>query len=223
MNHWLPLATPEGIAAEAAQRITVAARKAIASHGEFCLVLAGGSTPLACYRLLAQSEQDWPRWRLFYGDERCLPVDDPERNHRMVMATGLADHIEHHHIIPAEKGPEQAAQAYNELIATNRPFDLVLLGMGEDGHTASLFPSHAWRSGNDDAGVIAVQDSPKPPPARVSLTLDALQDCRAMLVLVSGAGKRDAVARWRNGAQLPIAEVASIQQATILIERALID
>jgi len=189
-------------------RIYRAARQAIALRGEFRIVLAGGGTPAAVYRALADTDADWSRWHVYFGDERCLPPTDPERNSVMAADNWLARVAmpqENIHAIPAERGAEPAARTYAELIDAARPFDIVLLGMGEDGHTASLFPGH--RHDGARQSVIAVHDAPKPPPDRVSLSAAALSDADSVLVLVTGAGKYDAVRRWQQGEDLPIAHV----------------
>ena len=117
----------------------------------------------------------------------------------------------------AELGPEAAAASYAPLVEAALPFDLVLLGMGEDGHTASLFPGHAVPEG---ALVIPVHDAPKPPADRVSLTPMALTAAREVLILVTGVGKRQALAAWRDGADLPVARVAAAGQTIVLLDRA---
>jgi 6-phosphogluconolactonase len=126
--------------------------------------------PLAVYRRLVEPPADWARWHLFFGDERCLPAGDPERNSLAARAVWL-DRVpippDNVHPIRAELGAEPAAAHYAELIRDRLPFDLVLLGLGEDGHTASLFPGHAIQ---DAALVMPVHDAPKPPADRVSLT-----------------------------------------------------
>jgi len=217
MAKWQLLDGTQDIARLAADRIGEAAARAIAERGRFSLVLAGGTTPLQAYRLLATTQQDWSHWDLYYGDERCLPANHAQRNSHMVEQTGLTARVGGHYPIPAELGAEQAAASYAETIENAMPFDLVLLGMGEDGHTASLFPGQAW----PQAAVVAVHAAPKPPPDRVSLSPAALQACRQMLVLVSGEGKREALQAWRDGADLPIARVADIAQAEVLAERGL--
>jgi 6-phosphogluconolactonase len=203
------------VADAACRLVSSAARAAIAKRGRFRLVLAGGSTPLSTYRRLAASDQQWKRWSLYYGDERCLPAEDPERNSQMVMATGITSRAGEHLPIPAELGTKAAVQAYRKTVRPALPFDMVLLGMGEDGHTASLFPGRDW----PDKPVFAVKDSPKPPAERVTLGIAALQDCRAMLVMVTGTDKAAAVQQWRQGVQLPVAQVSDIPQATVLVER----
>lgn len=219
MTQWIQFDQSHDVAKAAADTIEEHARHAIQLRGEFKLVLAGGTTPLACYQLLAQRELEWDKWKLFYGDERCLPLHDSERNHQMVAATGLTDRVKQHFIIPAENDASKAAAIYQTLIFDQLPFDLVLLGMGEDGHTASLFPGHPWVDLGPERLVIDVKDSPKPPPQRVSLTQYALQNCQQMLVMVTGASKREAVRLWQSGDNLPIARVADCEQAVVYIEK----
>jgi len=118
--------------------------------------------------------------------------------------------------IPAELGAEAAALAYAQTIREKLPFDVVMLGMGEDGHTASLFPGFV-----DDPTALTqtVFDAPKPPPERVSLSVVALQACRQQLVLVTGAGKVEALAQWRSDVPLPIA-LAVRDDACLLVDAA---
>ncbi|RMG38819.1 MAG: 6-phosphogluconolactonase [Gammaproteobacteria bacterium] len=219
MTEWVALPDADAIAREACSRILHASAERPDPHRPFSLVLAGGTTPLATYRLLARDGDERPDWHLYYGDERCLPPEHPERNSRMVEQTGLTRLVGGHLPIPAELGPETAALRYTGLIMPALPFDLVLLGMGEDGHTASLFPGRQWPAGP----VIPVHDAPKPPPERVSLSPTTLQACRHMLILVSGESKREALQAWRRGADLPVARVAACPQATVLAETALLE
>lgn len=216
---WRIEADEAAVADAACRLISSAAREAIAERGRFRLVLAGGGTPLSTYCRLAASNQRWKRWHLYYGDERCLPVDDLERNSEMVIATGITERVGGHFPIPTELGAKLAAQAYRKTIKNAQPFDMVLLGMGEDGHTASLFPGRSW----PDKSVFAVKDAPKPPAERVTLGIKALQNCRAMIVMATGSAKGAAVQQWRDGADLPIARVSDIPQATILVDRNCLD
>lgn len=211
----------EAVAAEAGRYIAEAARDAISERGLFRLVLAGGSTPRRAYELLAATQQNWAAWEIFWGDERSLPADHPERNSRMAQDAWLARvpiPSSQIHPIPAELGAVAAAFAYAQTLREKLPFDLVLLGMGEDGHTASLFPGCTHESGLTQA----VHDAPKSPAERVSLTYSALRDCRRQLILVTGSGKRFAISAWRAGGDLPINRAAK-EDATLLVDQACFD
>jgi 6-phosphogluconolactonase len=208
------------VACEAARHILARSRDAVAARGRFRIVLAGGTTPLAAYGLLVGADADWPAWEVYYGDERCLPVDHDERNSR-AATRALLGRVpippENNFPMAAELGAEPAAAAYAPLVEAALPFDLVLLGMGEDGHTASLFPGQAIAEG---ALVMPVHEAPKPPADRVSLTPKALTAAREVMILVTGAGKRDALAAWRAGADLPVARVAAAAPTIVLLDRA---
>jgi 6-phosphogluconolactonase len=214
------LDTPQAVASETARVILAAAIRAISLRGRFQLVLAGGRTPLAAYNLLVGEPADWDRWHIFLGDERCLPADDTERN-SVAAAHAFLDRVpiprDNLHWIAAERGAAEAALDYEATVRERAPFDLVLLGMGEDGHTASLFPGLEIPS---DRLVAPVYNAPKPPSERVSLTPRALADCRELLILVTGAEKGAALAAWRAGADLPVSEVASGRAARVLVDRA---
>lgn len=186
-----------------------AANRAVTARGRFDLVLAGGSTPRDIYRALREAKADWAHWHIWYGDERCLPADDPERNSQMAQQAWL-NHVSippnQIHTMPTELGAKAAVERYNQALQGVGDFDLVLLGMGEDGHTASLFPSHAWES-QPAQPAIPVANAPKPPPDRVSLSASRLSLARQVLFIVTGAGKRDAVEKWRGGIALPVAAI----------------
>ena len=219
-GNWHLFDDASGVAHEAARRILMAADRAIRKQGRFSIVLAGGGTPEATYRLLVDAVAEWSKWHIYFGDERCLPADDAERN-SVMAASALLDHVavpaDHIHTIPAEQGAEAGASAYGLVVADALPFDLVLLGVGEDGHTASLFPGQLHP---DSELVHAVHDAPKPPPDRISLSRNALSDCRELLILVTGAGKQQAVIRWKKGEEdLPIANIGAHHAVDILLDR----
>jgi 6-phosphogluconolactonase len=187
-----------------------AAQDALARRGEFHLVLAGGSTPQRVYRELREAASDWTRWHIYFGDERCLPPEHADRNSRMAAEAWL-DHVAippaQVHVIPAEAGARQAAAAYATSLANVGEFDLVLLGLGEDGHTASLFPGHDLGEAADAPAALAVFDAPKPPPQRVSLSARRLGAARQVIFLAAGASKADALAAWKKGEAIPAAAV----------------
>lgn len=206
----------EAVAVKAYLTIAQLGQLAIEERGKFRLVLAGGTTPTRAYELLSQTHQDWDQWEIFWGDERCLPSNHAERNSRCAHLAWLSKvPIPTNNIypIPSEQGAEGAAELYAQHIATKLPFDLVILGMGEDGHTASLFPGHDI----PESLTMAVHDAPKPPPDRVSLTTTALQHCRQQLILVTGRSKREALQQWQRGKGLPIAQV-TLPDAILLLD-----
>jgi 6-phosphogluconolactonase len=216
--NWRTFSTADQVAEAACAQILKTAAEAISERGAFKLVLAGGTTPEKVYRLLSQSETDWSKWQIYYGDERCLPGDHPERNSMMATQALLAQvPIPAGQIftIPAELGPEAGALQYRQAVSEALPFDLVLLGMGEDGHTASLFPGHVH---NRDELTHAVYNSPKPPPERVSLSAKALGDTRQLIFLITGKSKQEPVSQWRQGAALPVAEIEPIHPIDIYID-----
>lgn len=213
----------DDLRAQAVQCIVQAAAQAIAARGAFHLVLAGGTTPRAIYEALRTLPEQWNAWHLYLGDERCLPPDHPERNSFMARQAWLA-HVAipaaQIHPIPAEQGADSAAAAYADTLHGVGDFDLVLLGLGEDGHTASLFPDHAWGTEADAPTTLAVHDAPKPPPARVSMSTRRLSQARQVLFVVSGASKREAVARWRAGESIPARSIAPASGVDVLVETA---
>jgi 6-phosphogluconolactonase len=162
---------------------------------------------------------------VYFGDERCLPADDAERNSRMAADAWLnrapipQDQV---HAIPAELGASAGALAYAQTLRGVDDFDLVLLGLGEDGHTASLFPGRDWGVAASAPDALAVFDAPKPPPQRVSLSAARLSGTREVLFLVEGEAKHDAVARWRAGQQLPAGAIQPAGGVDVLVESALL-
>ena len=217
---WQVFPDRAALAAHAAELILASARAAIAAHGVFRLVLAGGRTPLAVYARLASAHAEWPHWHWYFGDERCLPAGDAGRNDTAIRHVWL-DHIAappaNIHAIPAELGAQAAARQYAALLAGLGEFDLVLLGLGEDGHTASLFPGRPLAAGAD---VLAVHDAPKPPSERVTLSAARLSRARQVLFLVTGADKRAAVTAWRAGADIPARAISGNVQVLLDAEAA---
>ena len=217
--NWYLFDDADTVAQEAFERILKSADEAIASRGVFHLVLSGGRTPEAIYRLLAGADADWPRWEIYFGDERCLPVNDPERNSTMADKTFLNSvtiPTANIYPIPSEKGAETAAEEYEAVVKAALPFDVVLLGIGEDGHTASLFPGQKHPS---DLLVYPIHNAPKPPSDRVSLSAAALSDTKAIMVLATGSGKRDAIQAWQDGEALPISEIGGVATVDVLMDR----
>lgn len=203
--------------------ILARARLAIARQQRFRLVMAGGRTPSGVYRLLRAVQTDWSCWHIYFSDERCVAPDDAQSNSKMVRDC-LLDHVPipdfQIHAIPTELGVDEAATSYSALLETHTPFDLVLLGVGEDGHTASLFPGQVI---DTDQWAVAVHSAPKPPSERVSLGVRALRATANVLVMASGVGKRDAIESWRAGASLPIQTVTEGLSGLVVTDLSAVD
>lgn len=222
---WYALSGLEAVHAAALARILAAAGAAVAARGRFDLVLAGGETPRAVYRRLRRATADWARWHIYFGDERCLPAADPTRNSRLAGEAWLdrgAIPAAQIHVIPAELGAAPAAEAYAEILRPVGDFDLVLLGLGEDGHTASLFPGRDCGAAPGSADVLAIHDAPKAPPERVSLSAARLGRARQVLFLVTGEAKRSALVAWRAGKPIPACRIAPAVGVDVLFEAALL-
>ncbi|MFM9912427.1 MAG: 6-phosphogluconolactonase [Methylophilaceae bacterium] len=208
ITRWKEFPTVAALRDAAIKAVLDAASIAIAARGRFDVVLAGGTTPRDIYHVLRSAQTDWACWHIWYGDERCLPADDSERNSKMaqdVWLNHVAIPVAQIHPMPTELGAQAAVASYNQALSGVGDFDLVLLGIGEDGHTASLFPGHAWEG---NTPTIAVSNAPKPPSDRVSLTASRLSQARQVLFIVTGSNKREAVQQWRSGAALPVAAIA---------------
>ncbi len=190
----------------AGEHVAARARDSIGGSGRFTLALAGGDTPRRLYALLAspsfRGRIDWTRTHLFWGDERLVPTSDPRSNYRMVSETLLSRAYvpeENVHRARADLPPQEAAADYervlDEFFGGMPAFDCVLLGMGADGHTASLFPGSAALRVSDRIVVAAEHRG----QARVSLSLQALNAARDLLFIVIGMPKASALAAVLEG------------------------
>jgi 6-phosphogluconolactonase len=200
--------TGEEAAQFVADEVVTACAQAIAERDVFHWVLAGGSTPELCYRLLRNAAMDWAKVHMWFGDERALENGHSERNETMAHHA-LLDFVPipdtQIHSLDFSNGTQDVAQAYAQAIANIERFDLVMLGMGEDGHTASLFPNHDTLQSN--ALAVAEFDSPKPPSERVSMSFKALNNHRQCYILATGASKRDILQDIAKGADLPVTRI----------------
>ena len=216
------------VAESVAQRTVKFLADAIATRGEAIWVLAGGTIPPAAGALIAsnyRSEVNWSKVSFVIGDERCVPFDYPESSWRAFEQDvfPLLPSIDPRRLLrpPSDQPADDAAKAYERTLRqlpkarTGAPrFDLVWLGMGEDGHTLSLFPDHdSFRPSS--RLVIPVYNSPKPPSDRISLTLNALSGAEACIVIAAGAGKAEAIKDSINGdGMLPVAKAAEMVEAS---------
>ncbi len=209
----------ENVVDEALRWVKRVAEGSLSARGAFHLVLSGGNTPRALYERMSLLQTDWSGWHVWYGDERCLLSTDEARNSHMVYTAWLHDSAipqDQIHVIRGELGAHAAAVEYAGQLNGVGAFDLVLLGLGEDGHTASLFPG--LEGVDADVDVVAVSNAPKPPPDRVSLSARRLSNTHHALFMVTGVGKFDAVAAWRRGAAIPAATICPNEGVDVLIE-----
>jgi 6-phosphogluconolactonase len=204
------------LVAAAGKRLIDVIKTAVSTRGKALIVLTGGGNGTALLRHLGGHGQqvDWAKVHLFWGDERYVPEDDDERNDKQAREA-LLDHIDiparNVHTMPASDGEfgsdlGAAALAYEQVLAANAQpgdpapnFDVHLLGVGPEGHVNSVFP-HSAAVRETTRMVVGVDDSPKPPPQRITLTLPAIQRSREVWMMVSGSEKADAVAAAIGGA-----------------------
>lgn len=228
---------PAVLAEAVAARLLVTLVDAQAARGEASVVLTGGRIAASVYRAVAASPArhavDWSRVHLWWGDERFLPRDHPDRNetHAREALAGLALDPQHVHPMPAADGadpdPEAAAAAYaRELAAASHPadlphFDVLLLGVGEDGHVASIFPEQP--GAYETRPVCAVRGAPKPPPVRISLTFPTINHAERVWLVAAGPDKAGAVDMAFSGAgpvQVPAAGVRGVDRTLWLLDAA---
>jgi 6-phosphogluconolactonase len=203
------------LVAAAGDRLVDAITDAIDKRGAAHVVLTGGGTGIGLLKRVGEDSDkiDWSKVHLYWGDDRFVPEDDDERNYKQAREA-LLDHIDIpddnvHPMSASDSGVDldAAAREYAQVLAANADdgqptpdFDVHLLGMGPEGHINSLFPdTPAVRE--TERLVLGVPDSPKPPPQRITLTLPAIQRSREVWLVVSGAGKADAVAAAIGGAK----------------------
>jgi 6-phosphogluconolactonase len=188
----------EAVAVRAADAVELAIGAAVRERGQCHLALAGGSTPERCHELLVEREINWSGVHVWLSDERCVPPDHEDSNWLMVRRS-LLDRVSvpeaNQHRPLGERGPDEAASLYEDEIRRAVPggvFDVVMCGMGPDGHTMSLFPGHPALEERERL-VVGVRDSPKPPPERVTFTLPLVHAAQRTLLLVAGASKAEAL------------------------------
>ena len=203
----------EAVAQAATDYLFQQIKNCVAEKGQCHVVLPGGTTPARCLELLAEKSLPWEKIHWYPGDERCYPVGHAERNDTMILAklfskqpvssqTGASKNF---HAIPAELGPEQGAESYAALLDAAGEIDLVVLGMGEDGHTASLFPGNAALE--DMRSAVPVYDAPKPPGERISLGMNVLRNAGECIVIATGKNKQEALNRLKQGEVFPVGMV----------------
>ncbi len=197
-------ADAEAVARRAAEDIARQLERARAERAEAHIALSGGTTPGRTYELLAHEVTDWAGVQVWFADERCVEPADPESNYRLVRESLLAVAdvpAAQVHRMPGELGQAEGARRYaamlvEQISARERHLpvlDLIVLGIGPDGHVASLFPDAGSLEADEHVLCLGVSDSPKPPPERITLSLAMLRAAGRCLLLATGPSKADAV------------------------------
>ena len=213
---FLSFSSQKDLDSNAVQFIIERAKFAIREKGSFSLVLSGGTTPVNIYKLLAKEQVNFEKWHIYFGDERCFPLNHSERNSFVAESIWLSkvnilkSNI---FIIPAELGNKDGSLAYEKILDANKAFDLVILGLGDDGHIASLFPNHQW---DNFKQVVPISNSPKAPSDRISLTPSRLSNSEDVLFLISGKNKSHAFKQWKEGADLPANLISAKNQILLM-------
>ena len=206
MDHYHINDNTEQLAEAAANFIAQKIGECLHHQSRCRIALPGGNTPALCLQKLSSQPLSWEKIEWYMGDERCLPVGHAERNDTMVSKTlfnGQGPSKKQFFPIKAELGAEKAAKDYQAQIEAFDALDIVILGMGEDGHTASLFPNNKALTKQDS--VVAVFNAPKPPEERVSLGLNTLIKAKYRIVLAAGEDKKSALQKLTMCEKLPIA------------------
>ena len=203
MHHWNIYPNIESASFAAADCIAEKITQSINATGRCNVALPGGNTPGLCLQQLAKKDIKWNKVHWYLGDERCYPRDHEERNDVMLRRV-LWSHLKdtNIHVTSAELGAEEAAELYSKEIKDIESFDVVFLGIGEDGHTASLFPGNIALK--DFRTVVPVFNSPKPPDQRISLSVGMLQKASLRVVLATGSSKAKIIEKIKLGDVLPI-------------------
>lgn len=225
---------PDLLAAATAARLVTRIVDVQAAKGSASVVLTGGGTGIAILKELRDSSArdaiDWSRLDVYWGDERFVPADSDDRNEKQAREA-LLDHVpldpkRVHAMAPSDgefgDDVDAAAAAYAEILTAEVPaFDIMLLGLGGEGHTASIFPESPAVY-EKERSVVAVRDCPKPPPTRISLTLPAIRRAQDIWLVTGGDAKADAVAQALAGAgevEIPVAGARGSRRTLWLLDR----
>lgn len=203
MHSWHYYQNSEEAAQAAADYLAETINQALLEKSQCHVVLPGGNSPKRCLSILSGMDLAWDKIHWYPGDERCCPEGHEDRNDVM-MERHLWSQIgkTHIHRIPAELGPEEAAANFSKVIEPVDYFDIAFLGVGEDGHTASLFPGNPALS--DTRSVVPVYNAPKPPPERVSLSMQTLKAAQTRIVLSGSASKSHVFEAIKQGETFPV-------------------
>ena len=216
-NNWKIFKDSKILSECLAADIIKVANELIDKNDQFNIVLAGGTSFLDSYKLLRDARSNWLKWHIYISDERCLPKNDRNRNDCKIYEVWLNNEKipkKNINFISAELGINEAVKHYEMILKKQDFFDLVLLGMGEDGHTASLFPN---RICNQNDSVVAEYNSPKFPKERISLSYSRLNKSKYVYKLISGPSKSQALNLWIKGEKLPINQISGKKEQVYIL------
>ncbi|KAI8138718.1 6-phosphogluconolactonase [Fennellomyces sp. T-0311] len=211
MSHIYSFPTTDALSSGLNDFVANRSQQAIADHGAFTVAVSGGSLPkLLSKELRSNPNVDFSKWEIFFADERCVPLDDTDSNYRE-LKVNLLDHAKGepkvHTIGSFGKDAGKAAEDYEQQLKSYfkelPSFDLILLGMGPDGHCCSLFPGHPLLN-ETQLWVAPITDSPKPPPERITLTYPVVNNANAVAFVTAGEGKQDMLQKILEQPQLEL-------------------
>jgi len=209
MHQWNIYNNFDSASVAAAEFIADKIKQCCQQQDQCHVVLPGGNTPASCLSELASMNLPWERIHWYVGDERVCAKDDEQRNDLMLEKNFWSKlPAGNFHTIATELGMEQAIDEYTDVINKVEKMDIAFLGLGEDGHTASLFPDN--KALENTSSVVAVYDSPKPPPLRVSLGLSYLRESKLKMILAAGAGKAAVLKSIKQGVDFPVNKLGDI-------------
>ncbi len=219
-DNWLVFANIDSLSEKLARDILDIAEKSIQLNNNFKIVLAGGTSVTSLYRILSNSKSDWLKWQIYIGDERCLPLEDKDRNDQIINKVWLDNNTipnENINFMRAELDVDSAVVHYESVLKSTGDFDIVLLSIGEDGHAASLFPNHFY---DEKKSVVVERNSPKYPKKRISMSYLRLNQSKNVFKVVSGSSKQEAVDLWLKKTILPINQINGSSEKVYICEDA---
>ena len=209
MHNWLVSKDFNQASKLAAEFLAKIISECVDDRGVCHVVLPGGTSPQKCFKYLSEMELPWEKIHWYLGDERVLPEGDPDRNDKMIrknLWSKIPDGV--FHTIQTQLGIKKAVDLFTTELNNVKAIDVALLGMGEDGHTASLFPDNPAL--DDERDIVPVYESPKAPAERVSFSVRKLSEAGVRVVLTGGKSKADAISRVKAGEKLPINTIGNI-------------
>jgi 6-phosphogluconolactonase len=221
-NNWLIFADIDKLSGKLACDILDIAEKSIQLNNIFKIVLTGGVSIMSVYKILSNSESDWSKWHVYIGDERCLPLKYKDRNDYTINNIWLNNGLipkENINFMHAELGVNDGALHYEDVLKNIGDFDVVLLSVGEDGHTASLFPNHIY---DENKSVVVECNAPKFPKDRISMSYSRLDQSRNVFKIISGISKKNVVKLWLQGVNFPINKITGYSEKVYICEDALL-